>query len=365
VLLCALPAAGPVAAASTDRVRAAEDDVEDARGQLGDAGTLAADLSAKLDAAAARYESAVAHQHRLEGEAVELSGQSREAVALAGDAEDAFARQVADAYMRPAGIEIALAGAIVLAPDPGTAMHRAWMIERLTVRERERADRAASQAELASDVERQQAVVQAGVRWAAEDSKRGAEDLELALTAATHRVEEARAALSRAEAEHERVVAEERARLEAERLAAEIAARSSGPLPPVDGKVCPIGGPNAFIDSWGFPRSGGRRHQGVDMFAAHGMALYAVADGVVGRVWNNRLGGLSVDLVDGDGHRYYYAHLSAAAVEPGQRVSAGDVVGANGNSGNARGTPPHLHWQYHPSNGPPVNPYPLARALCR
>ncbi|HWB70705.1 MAG TPA: M23 family metallopeptidase, partial [Egibacteraceae bacterium] len=129
--------------------------------------------------------------------------------------------------------------------------------------------------------------------------------------------------------------------------------------------VCPVGAPNGFIDSWGFPRSGGRRHQGVDIFAAYATPLYAVADGTVQRVFRSRLGGLSIDLVDGRGDRYYYAHLSAAQAVAGQRVRAGDVIGANGDSGNARGSPPHLHWQYHPGGGPPVNPYPLARALCR
>jgi peptidoglycan LD-endopeptidase LytH len=95
------------------------------------------------------------------------------------------------------------------------------------------------------------------------------------------------------------------------------------------------------------------------------LGLYAVADGVIQRVFTNRLGGLSINLIDEAGDRYYYAHLSAAHVVTGQRVRAGEVVGANGDSGNARGGPPHLHWQYHPGNGPAVNPYPLARALCR
>jgi murein DD-endopeptidase MepM/ murein hydrolase activator NlpD len=79
------------------------------------------------------------------------------------------------------------------------------------------------------------------------------------------------------------------------------------------------------------------------MFAAYGMPLYAVADGVINRVWNNRLGGLSVNLIDGDGHRYYYAHLDAQHARQGQRVSAGAVIGTVGNTGNARTTPPHLH----------------------
>lgn len=166
--------------------------------------------------------------------------------------------------------------------------------------------------------------------------------------------------------------AEEARRAEAARAAeaarrAELvaAARRAAPPPSVDGKVCPVGIPNGFIDSWGFPRSGGRRHQGVDIFAPLGTPLFAVADGTVQRLTNNTLGGLSVHLVDDSGDRYYYAHLDAFAVAAGTRVKAGDLIGTVGNTGNARTTPPHLHWQFHPGNGPPVNPYSLAHALCR
>jgi murein DD-endopeptidase MepM/ murein hydrolase activator NlpD len=101
------------------------------------------------------------------------------------------------------------------------------------------------------------------------------------------------------------------------------------------------------------------------MFAASGTPLVAVADGTVSRVYTNRLGGLSIDFVDTRGDRYYYAHLASARAASGQRVGAGDVIGTVGQSGNARGTPPHLHWQFHPGGGEPVNPYALARALCR
>jgi murein DD-endopeptidase MepM/ murein hydrolase activator NlpD len=128
--------------------------------------------------------------------------------------------------------------------------------------------------------------------------------------------------------------------------------------------VCPVGGTTGFIDSWGFARSGGRTHEGVDMFAGYGTPVLAVADGVVENVYNNTLGGLAINFIDDNGDRYYHAHLSSASVSSGQRVTAGTVIGAVGTSGNAAGTPPHLHWQYHPGNGDPVNPYPLASALC-
>ncbi|MBA2529992.1 MAG: M23 family metallopeptidase, partial [Euzebyales bacterium] len=134
---------------------------------------------------------------------------------------------------------------------------------------------------------------------------------------------------------------------------------------PLAGKVCPVGGPNGFIDSWHYPRPGGRLHLGVDMFAAHGTPLHAVADGVVDNVYTDSLGGLAVTMTDTGGDYYYYAHLSSASSRSGQRVRARDVIGAVGNSGNARGTPPHVHWEYHPGGGTPVNPTPLATALCR
>ncbi len=129
--------------------------------------------------------------------------------------------------------------------------------------------------------------------------------------------------------------------------------------------MCPVSGTTGFIDSWGFARSGGRTHEGVDIFAAYATPVLAVADGVVDSVYNNSLGGLVINFIDDNGDKYYYAHLSSASASSGQRVTAGTVIGAVGTSGNAAGTPPHLHWQYHPGNGEPINPFPLARALCR
>ncbi|MPZ28936.1 MAG: peptidoglycan DD-metalloendopeptidase family protein [Micromonosporaceae bacterium] len=146
-------------------------------------------------------------------------------------------------------------------------------------------------------------------------------------------------------------------------LAADGTAGGPGPVGDV---ACPIGRPHHFTDTWGAPRSGGRTHKGVDIFADTGVPLYAYRAGTV-RLTSSRLGGISLWITSEGGDRYYYAHLAgyAPGVRTGSRVEAGDLVGFNGNTGNARATPPHLHWEVHPGGGPAVNPTPYAAAACR
>lgn len=126
----------------------------------------------------------------------------------------------------------------------------------------------------------------------------------------------------------------------------------------IDAILCPMNG-SAYGDSWGAPRSGGRSHEGVDMLAPMGTPIFAVVSGAVS-FRQNVLGGNAVSLVGDNGNRYYYAHLSTYE-GVSRQVSQGDVIGYNGDTGNATGTP-HLHFEVHPGGGLAVNPTPSVRA---
>jgi len=140
-----------------------------------------------------------------------------------------------------------------------------------------------------------------------------------------------------------------------------LAARRNGSIQ-IGDFICPITpGKTSFIDSWGFPRSGGRRHKGTDMFASRGEPVYAVKAGTASAS-NNSLGGVTVHLRSG-GITYYYAHLDSRTFSGTISVGQGETLGYVGNTGNAAHTSPHLHFEIRPG-GVPVNPYPTLRAAC-
>jgi murein DD-endopeptidase MepM/ murein hydrolase activator NlpD len=119
---------------------------------------------------------------------------------------------------------------------------------------------------------------------------------------------------------------------------------------------------SALRDTWNGARSEGRKHQGIDIFAKRGTAVLSTTEGIVTQVGTNRLGGLVVWVMGPGGQRHYYAHLERYAdVEAGMRIEAGRVLGYVGNTGNAQGTPPHLHYGVYDTGGA-INPYPLLRA---
>lgn len=120
--------------------------------------------------------------------------------------------------------------------------------------------------------------------------------------------------------------------------------------------------PRALRDTWGGARSEGRKHEGIDIFAKRGTPVLSTTEGIVARVGTNRLGGQVVWVMGPGGQRHYYAHLDRYAdVAAGMRIEAGTVLGYVGDTGNAKGTPPHLHYGVYDMGGA-INPYPLLRA---
>lgn len=123
----------------------------------------------------------------------------------------------------------------------------------------------------------------------------------------------------------------------------------SAPLSP-GGYVFPVYGPSSFTDTFQAARAGVGWHHGEDIFAPLGAPLLAVADGTVFSVGWNELGGYRLWLRDRQGNQFYYAHLSAFSplAVNGNEVRAGAVVGFMGNTGDAQGTPYHVHFEIHP-----------------
>jgi murein DD-endopeptidase MepM/ murein hydrolase activator NlpD len=114
--------------------------------------------------------------------------------------------------------------------------------------------------------------------------------------------------------------------------------------------VFPVYGPVSYIDSYGSARADVTYHHGDDIFGQLGQPLLAVTDGTVFSVGWNKIGGNRLWILDSQGNQFYYAHLSAfsTAATNGAHVKAGQVVGFMGDTGDAEGTPYHLHFEIHP-----------------
>jgi len=148
-------------------------------------------------------------------------------------------------------------------------------------------------------------------------------------------------------------------------------------LPPCDEDfvypmVFPILGSGGIGSPFGAPRDGGRRlHAGNDIFAPHLQPIVAVADGTVSRIGGDEgISGNRIYIRHDDGWSTLYIHLNndtagtddgngrgvRSDLEVGTEVTAGQVIGWVGDSGNAEGTVHHLHFELRDPNGNPVDP---------
>jgi len=130
------------------------------------------------------------------------------------------------------------------------------------------------------------------------------------------------------------------------------------PLPTDNSLPSPLPGQH-LTDTWGAARSAGRSHEGIDIFAQRHTPVQATTHGIVSKVGENNLGGNVVVIVGPGGAGHYYAHLQEFGdIAVNDWVEFGDIIGYVGDSGNAKGTPPHVHYGIY-IQGRAVNPYPL------
>ena len=139
--------------------------------------------------------------------------------------------------------------------------------------------------------------------------------------------------------------------------------------------VFPVLGPTTYMDDFGAPRAGAP-HQGIDMMAPKRALALAAEAGKVKFWTHSATAGCMLYLYGASGTTYYYIHLNndltkrndnkgkcvagtayAKGLKNGAKVAAGQVVGYVGDSGDANGLHPHLHFELHPNGGKAVDPY--------
>jgi peptidoglycan LD-endopeptidase LytH len=297
-------------------------------------------LRSELQAATEKLEAADAALYETEQRLAFYQRQVRRARSQLASAQAAMAGEVAAVY-RSGGLAMANA---ILQPDPERLLGRVELASLLVSRQADTMQdtRLASGAYVAS-------VGRMAAAQRRAEALRGAANR--AVQALTTRLRQAQAAQARL------------AKLQARPRPS----RATPVAAPGGGKVaCLMEAPYSYTDTFGAPRSGGRTHQGTDVMAPYGAEVYAYADGAVSRESSNAYGGITLYLLGANGVEYYYAHLSRYAVPAGSRVRAGQLIAYNGQSGNARYTAPHVHFEVHPG-GPgstPVNPYPYVQRAC-
>ncbi len=333
VLVDLAPGGPSTAAPSAGHATAVAQTLDD----LDDAEREVEDLEERLDAATAAYEDVWAQIELAEVELEELRRQERRHERIAAEARRMIGMQARSVYKQGAGstYEVLLA-----AEGPQAAVERAAMVSALQSREGVRVEDA-----IASNLRLEQ------TRGLVRERERQLQELQADLEA---RAEELQERLQDAESRAARI----RSLVARQRRIARGAQQGI--------YACIFDSAYRFRDTWGAPRSGGRRHKGTDVFAPMNHPTYAITSGVVQRHSRSPLGGLGLYLRGDDGNVYYYAHLNS--IEPagavGRRVTAGQLIARNGATGNASPSAPHVHFELHPGGGAAINPYPWLAAAC-
>lgn len=330
VLATVAAVAWPLSAASTTSVAARAQDVGSVREQV-------AELEDRVSEATAAYEDVWASTEEARTELAELAARTRSLEEEAEAVAALLVRRARSVFMRGSDSVLTM---MLSAGGPQVAMERASLITMLTSRDRTRLERARN---LKIQL-RQARMLQADK---AAQLQRLQDEMDQRLAVLEDDLEGSRVLLGTLEQVEARKRVVDRG-------------------PQQGTYACIFDPPFNFRDTWGAPRSGGRRHKGTDVFSYHGAPVYAFTAGRIQRTSSSRLGGLGLYLFGDDGNLYYYSHLDRIAdgIRIGQRVQAGELVAHNGDTGNARGGAPHVHYQMHPGGGGPVNPYAWLAAAC-
>ncbi|MEX1178984.1 MAG: peptidoglycan DD-metalloendopeptidase family protein [Nitriliruptor sp.] len=311
---------------------------QDLEAELEQAEERAEELRGDLDAATAAYEDTWARIEQLRAERSELEGRAEELEAQYRRAQAAMTDRAVAMFKR-GRTDASLF--LLAAEGPGEAADRAALLSALQTRDRAEAERAGALSTALDQIER--LLVE---RTAELD--RLQEELDAQRDELAGDLQDAEA---RADDLEQR--AQNRRRIE------------RGAQQGVYSCIFAPGRTN-FRDTWGAPRSGGRSHKGTDVFAVMGEPVLAFTDGTIARHSNGGLGGISVYLQGDDANLYYYTHLQRidANGAVGRRVQGGEVIAYNGDTGNARGGAPHVHFELKPGGGASINPYPWLAAAC-
>ncbi len=314
---------------------------------------------ARANAAAARFASANSSLASVERDLAELEAKT----AATRDRLSGLQEQVRDVAVN-AYVRGNVSGPMAFDGDLSTASRRNAMVRFVTIGNTESIDEYRAAREdltVSSDAVRKQ-VEQRKAAAAGLRKQKAAAYAELSRLAAVEKAYQAKLAADRAAAAKRASATKSASRNARPSVDVSTGAPAAGPTGVIatGSWICPVQGPRSFSNDWGQPRSGGRRHQGTDILNPRGTPIVAPVSGTV-RHHGSSLGGLSFYLAGDDGTTYFGTHLGSYGASG--RVSAGTVIGYNGDSGNAKGTP-HLHFEIHPGGGGAVNPYPTVARYC-